>query len=161
MELSDAFGNERRSLEAIIRRLSGTQMDRKITDNWTVKDILGHLAAYHEVERLALAAGLGRGREEPVFFESIQPWNEEQYQQRRERSPSRIIAEFEENSARYLSLIKSLHEEDLIKRIRLPWGGTGTVHEMIVEGLDHTREHRKMLEETLGQTSSGGSWSAV
>ncbi len=156
IELSDLVGAERRAMEALLRSISSEQMRQKIAGEWTVKDVLGHIAAYDEVQRKALAAGIGRGKEEPVYFGDYQPWNEEQYALRVKRTPGQITAELHENSARYLSLIKSLHEEDLIKQIRFPWGDQGTVHELIVEGLDHTREHREQIAAALGKPTAGG-----
>ncbi len=150
-ELSEAVGTEHQALDAILRRLSSEQMRQKVAGDWTVKDILGHIAAYEGVQRVDLAAGLGRGKEEPVYFDNFQPWNEQQYALRRDWTPGRITAELHENGARYLSLIKSLHEEDLIKQIRYPWGERGTVHQMIVEGLDHVREHREQIAAAVGQ----------
>ena len=156
IELSDAVGAEHRALDAILRRLSSEQMRQKVAGTWTVKDVIGHIAAYEGVQRIDLAAGLGRGKEQPVYFDSYETWNEEQYNVRRDWTPGRVTAELHENSARYLSLIKSLHEEDLIKHIRFPWGGQGTVHQMIVEGLDHAREHREQLAAAVGQTAYTG-----
>ena len=151
VELADAMGSEHRAIDAILRRLSSEQMRQKIEGDWTVKDVLGHIGAYEGVQRLALAAGVGRAKEPPVYFDNFQPWNDEQYALRKDWTPGRITAELHENAARYLSLIKSLHEEDLIKQIRYPWGSQGTVHQMIVEGLDHTREHREQLAGLVGQ----------
>ena len=165
MELAEAVGAEKRALDALIRRISTEQFRQPVTgeqglpyegetrrlgSEWTVKDVLGHIAAYAEAERRALAAGVGRAREEAVYFDRIQPWNEQQYELRRERTPGRIVAEVQETTARYLSLIKSLHEEDLIKTIRFPWNEQGTVHELIVDGLKHQREHREELAAALG-----------
>ncbi len=174
-ELADALGTEKRALDAILRRLSGSQYEAPVggastikdvpeapvtytgdtvklpvAGTWTIKDVLGHIAAYADAERRALASGVGRGREEPVYFEQIQAWNEEQYERRRTWRPQRIVAEIEENTARYLSLVKSLHEEDLIKQIRFPWNEQGTVHEMVMESLKHQREHRQELAAALG-----------
>ena len=150
VELSDAVGAEKRALDALVRKLGGEQFRQRVTGEWTVKDVLGHIAAYLEVERLALAAGVGRGREPAVYFDHFEPWNRQQYELRKDRTPGRIVAELQENSARYLALVKSLHEEDLIKQIRFPWDEKGTVHELIVEGLDHRREHREELAAALG-----------
>ncbi len=148
-ELSVALGDEKRALDALVRKLGSEQYRQRVDGEWTVKDILGHLAAYLGAERLALAAGVGRGKEPAVYFDHFQPWNEQQYQLRRERTPGQIVAELQENSARFLALVKSLHEEDLIKQIRFPWNETGTVHQLIVEGLDHRREHREQLAAAL------------
>jgi uncharacterized damage-inducible protein DinB len=150
-ELADALGTEKRALDAIVRRLSVKQYEAPVAGAWTIKDMLGHIAVYADAERRALAAGVGRAREEPVYFEQIQPWNEEQYQFRHRWRPQRIVAELEENTARYLSLVKSLHEEDLIKHIRFPWNEQGTVHELVMESLKHQREHREQLTAAIDQ----------
>ena len=149
-ELAEALGTEKRAIDAILRRLSGSQYETPVGGTWTIKDVLGHIAAYADAERRALASGVGRGREEPVYFEQIQAWNEEQYERRRTWRPQRIVAEVEENTARYLSLVKSLYEEDLIKQIRFPWNEQGTVHELVMESLKHQREHRQELAAALG-----------
>jgi uncharacterized damage-inducible protein DinB len=173
-ELSDVVGTEKRALDAIIRRLStadyrqpiiqlkpdeeaeGRRLDaneqfrQPVSGTWTVKDVLGHIAAYSDAERRALAAGVGRKREEPVYFDQFLAWNEEQYEVRRKRTPRQIVAELQENTARFLSLVKSLHEEDLIKTIRYPWNEQGTVHAFVLDALRHHREHREELERVLG-----------
>lgn len=150
IELADALSAEKRALDAIIRRLSSTQYEMPAEGTWTVKDVLGHIAASADAERRALATGVGRAREEPIYFDQNQLWNEQQYERRRTWRPGRIVSEVEENTARYLSLVKSLYEEDLIKQIRFPWDERGTVHELIVEGLNHQREHREQLGKVIG-----------
>ena len=105
---------------------------------------------HSSVERLALAAGVGRSKEPPVYFDHYQPWNEQQYERRREWTSGRVLAELQEQSARYLALVKSLHEEDLNRPIRFPWDEQGTVHALVVEGLKHRGEHREQLAAALG-----------
>jgi hypothetical protein len=150
-ELADLVGAERRALEALLRRVSSEQWRQPATGTWLAKDVLGHIAAYADAERRALAAGVGRAREEATYFDNIQAWNEQQYELRKKRTPGQIIAEVQENTARYLSLVKSLHEEDLNKTIRFPWGEQGTVHAMVKEGIGHLRSHREQLEQALAR----------
>lgn len=152
IELSEAVGAENRAVAALLRKMGSEQVRQTVQGTWTVKDVLGHIAAYLEAERLALAAGVGKARETPIYFDEFLKWNEEQYELRRNWTPGRVIAEVEENSARYLSLVKSLHEEDLIKQVRFPWNETGTVHALVVEGLKHRQRHREALAEALGIT---------
>ncbi|HSH80599.1 MAG TPA: DinB family protein [Herpetosiphonaceae bacterium] len=150
IELSEAVGAENRAFATLLRKIGSEQMRAPVDGKLTTKDILGHVAAYLEAERLALASGTGRAREAPIYFDDYQKWHEEEYDRRRGWTPGRIMAEVEENSARYLSLVKSLHEEDLIKQVRFPWNETGTVHALILEGLKHRREHREELAAALG-----------
>jgi hypothetical protein len=147
-ELGDAVGNENRALNALVRGIGGSQFDRTVAGSWTVKDMLGHIAAYLEAERVALAAALGKSKESPpdVPFDT---WKQQQYEARRTRSSPRILAELQENSARYLSLVKSLFEEDLARQIAFPWGERGTVHAMIVNGLQHRTADREEIEAAL------------
>ena len=152
-ELVDAVGDETRALNAVVRKIGSEQFRKPIAGSWTVKDVLGHIAAYLEAERLALAAGVGRSKEPPIYFEENQSWNEQQWELRRDRTPGRILSELQENSARYLALVKSLHEEDLNRTIHFPWNEQGTVHALVVEGLDHRREHREALATALGATA--------
>ena len=150
-ELADMVGAENRALDALVRKLKGDQFRQPVTRERTVKDVLGHIAAYLEVERLALAAGIGRAREQPVYFDDVQTWNQQQYELRRDYTAGRIVGELQENAARYVALVKSLHEEELNKPIRFPWQETGTVHALVVEGVRHRREHREELAAALGQ----------
>ena len=152
IELADAVGAENRAVNSLIRKIGSEQFRQTVAGDWTVKDHLGHIAAYLEAERLALGAGVGRAREQPVYFDDLEVWNVQQAEARKNRTPSRILAELEENSARYLSLVKSLHEEDLIRTVRFPWNEQGTVHALILEGLRHRRAHREQLERALGLT---------
>lgn len=147
-ELGDAVGNENRVLNALVRGIGGSQFDRVVAGSWTVKDMLGHIAAYLEAERVTLATGLGKSQER-VPDEAFDVWKQQQYEARRSRSAPRILAELQENSARYLSLVKSLYEEDLARQIQFPWGGRGTVHAMIVDGLEHRSADRAGIEAVL------------
>lgn len=142
---------QKRALDAIIRRLKPTHYEIPADGTWTVKDVLGHIAAYADAERRAVAVGLGRSRDEPRYFDEFLPWNDEQFQRRRTWRSQRIVSEVEETAARYLSLVKSLYEEDLSKQIRFPWNEQGTVHALIVSGLEHQREHRAQLAAVLEQ----------
>ncbi len=169
-ELSEMVGAEKRALDAIVRKLSTEQFRRPANDKpdvpyegetlrldqteqgrqpapgeWTIRDVLGHIAAYADAQRRSLAAGTGRSREDVISFEHFQAWNEQQYELRRRRTPSQIVAELQENTARFLSLVKSLHEEDLIKTMQYPWPEQGTVHAFILECMEHQRGHREKL----------------
>jgi len=174
-ELSEMVGAEKRALDGIVRKLSTEQLRRPASDTpdvpyegktlpldqadqgrepaageWTIKDVLGHVAAYADAQRRALAAGTGRGHEDVISFEQYQAWNEQQYELRRRRTPSQIVAELQENTARFLSLVKSLHEEDLIKTMQYPWPKQGTVHAFILECMEHQRGHREKLGKLVG-----------
>src|SRR3712207_4237399 len=106
IELSEAVGAENRAFATLLRKIGSGQMRAPVDGKLTTKDILGHVAAYLEAERLALAAGTGRAREEPIYFDDYQKWHEEQYERRRSWTPGRIVSDLEEHSARYLSLVK-------------------------------------------------------
>ncbi len=147
-ELSDAIGDENRAVNALTRSLSGSQFDRIVTGAWTVKDVLGHIAAYLEADRVALAAAMKKSKE-PAPSMPYDTWMQEAYERRRSRSSPRILAELQENNARYLSLLKGLYEEDLARQVEWSWGEQGTIHAAIVRGLEHRRKDREAVEAVL------------
>ena len=46
IELSDAVGAENRALTALLRRINSSQFRQPVAGTWTVKDVLGLIAAY-------------------------------------------------------------------------------------------------------------------
>lgn len=99
--------------------------DQPVTDDWTIKDILGHLVSWNQEFRANIAMIL-QG-EHPGYHHEISEedefgaWNQQWVAQKRDWPLERILAEVEQDYQQAVDLIMGLKPEDYPKRGVTPW----------------------------------------
>ncbi len=116
----------RARLLAIVDGLDeATLCGETVVDDWTVKDIFGHLVTWNEEFRADIAvilAGRHPGYERQISGrDDFAAWNEAQIAARRDRTWARVLADFERDIAEARQLIGALRPADLRRRGVTPW----------------------------------------
>ena len=99
---------------------------------WRVQDLIGHLAAW-EREALAALQCLTEGDRYDCVADR-QRFNEEHHARRRDFDPAQLRMDWGMARRELLFVLREVPEEKLDAPLPLPWGGEGTVSE-VVEGL--------------------------
>ncbi len=132
----------RAELNAAISDLSEDQMSQDlVTSEWTVKDILAHLAAWQSETRLVLlrtAAGEDVG---PIINESVEEWNAARVNERRRLPLVDVMQEFNAVYDELMATLSSFPDE------KVPLGPAGWDETAQLWWLtDHDREHVEAIE---------------
>lgn len=100
-------------------------------DDWSVHDLIAHLAEWHAMFFRWYDDGLA-GRT-PAMPAPGYKWNEtprlnhDIWERHRDRRPATVRAEFERGYRRVLALVEKLSEQDLLRPGRFPWTGKSSL----------------------------------
>lgn len=138
----------RAEIEGVIAEVGPARMEQPGSfDEWTFKDVLGHLTGWRWITAARLEAALRH--EEPVY-----PWpahlNEDDhtdeinqwfYETNRDKPVAVVVRESRETFERVERAIELLPEDDLLQSGRFPWLGDYVLGPAVVSGtLDHYHE---------------------
>ncbi len=113
-ELLQEIGVERRRLDAILDQLTRRQMTQRgaTLAGWSVKDILGHVVGWQQMNLDWYAAGLrGETPEMPapgLTWRDIRQLNERIYRQHQRRSLQAVLADYHALHRKMLELIEQV-----------------------------------------------------
>jgi hypothetical protein len=139
----------RAELLAAIGGLDETALDRKgVVGDWSVKNVLAHIAAWEAWVVQALPARMTTGTTPEDFqqrAENEDRFNAEEVAEREELTPDEQLMELERTRAELLAYLRGLDSAELARR--QPWDSwEGTLPEYLLEALrDHEAEHVEVL----------------
>ncbi len=120
---------ERRILDELLAQLTARQMTRPgaTLAGWSVKDILGHLIGWQELNLRWYEAGTrGETPEVPapgLTWRNIHELNDRIYRKHHRRSLKAVVADYNSFHRKMLDLIDEVPDLDLIKIGRFKWAG--------------------------------------
>lgn len=123
---------------------------RLVCGEWTLKDLLGHVADWEwvGVEGLRqMAAGRSLDIE---YIADIDAWNQRHAEVRRDQPWKEVWADLHAAREALLEPLESIDEADLSRSLRFPWGPEGTAYQWVSVFLAHDREHAQGLREEMG-----------
>ena len=118
---------------------------------WSVKDLLGHIAAWER--EIRLVAQKTAEEDAPRFDYQIDPsdewreWNAREVEKRRDLSLSDILEELAAEHEEFEEMVGGLSEEQLSRKAITPWEWQTTVEEVIRAQYQHERGHTKSILE--------------
>lgn len=136
----------RTELEAALSGVPASDLDRPgALGDWSVRDILVHLAGWDRASRQALARVISE--DDPVFerYQGTEwdwrEWNERFLAERPGVTAGQALSELKSDREALLALISPLSDRQLQRRARLPWDFNLSVAEVLAVQVDHDREH--------------------
>ena len=144
-ELLEAIQKERAAFEAAWAGLTPEQMTAPgVMGEWSVKDILGHIAMW-EARLVTILYANERGVPPKMLRgqAEVDKVNAESYAEQRERPLDRVLADFHAVHAQLLKRLDKLTDRDLSDPQRFKWM-EGEPLEKLVAGdtFEHYAEHR-------------------
>lgn len=143
-----------------------------VMDDWTIKDILGHIVSWNEEFRANIAMIL-RG-EHPGYDHEInqednfREWNRQWIREKRSISLDQVLADVERDYQEAVELIERLTAEEYRKRGVTPWKAaaakrpgeltkedTDTVEALVTYHWRHMNEHIRAIEAWRKKRGSG------
>jgi hypothetical protein len=137
-EVSDGFDK----LLAAVEGLDDRAMTTKFYGDWTVKDILAHIAGWHHTMTDAMER-MTRGEKptpEGVDYSDSDAWNARFASAMAPQSPATVVADLRQSFANYLRAAQAVPEDR--------YGEGKTVNRLLEgSGSGHYREHLPAIQE--------------
>jgi hypothetical protein len=126
---------------------SEERASRPMCGEWTLKDVLGHMADWEwlGVKGLRLMAAGDAPLVEQIA--DVDTWNRDHAQARREQSWKKVWNDLHEARRALLEVLGKLSQADLARSFPSPWGPEITPYGWVRVYLSHDREHAKGLRE--------------
>ena len=135
----------------MIAHLDEIDGNRKIYPLWTVREIIAHLSGWDDATIAFIKAIVAGNEPATPAARGIDVYNAETVATREGLDYDHVYREYIETRRILLDLIRMLPEEKVTQRFVLPWGGEGTLLDMVDIFAPHEEEHaedvRKIIEE--------------
>lgn len=133
----------------MISHLEEIDKNRKIYPLWTIREILAHLSGWDDAT-IAFIRALQEDREPATpAARGIDVYNAESVFTREGLDYDHIYREYIETRRVLLALIRDLPEELVVKPYTLPWGGTGTLVDIVNIWGPHELEHAEDVHQLM------------
>ncbi len=116
-------------------------------DKWSVKDLLGHIAAWDEETLRVVQAFIMQTN--PLYSYSISDrnefatWNAEQAALRKDYTLDQIRRELENSRRDLIQVIEGVTDQVLMRSKVTPWGKPRTGLELLDDAVEHDLEHSR------------------
>ncbi|MEN8172087.1 MAG: DinB family protein [Chloroflexota bacterium] len=156
-ELIKTIKAERARLEDIVSTLTDDQMTQTdAKDDWSIKDILAHIAAWEDlaVDRLT-AAITGTSTTNPLIqnWDDVHAFNAACYQENKSKTLTEVLKNFQNTYQRFLSIVNTLDDNFIAEALPFDWADGMTAFELIAaNSYWHYQEHREVLEKWLNNS---------
>jgi hypothetical protein len=139
-----------RSRAEMIVHLDEIDLNRKIYPLWTVREILAHLSGWDDAT-IAFIRTILEGKEPGLTLaaQGIDVYNAESVATREGLDYDHIQREYLETRKVLLNLIRQVPEELVSKAYVLPWGGYGSLVDMVDIFAPHEVEHAKDVHKLI------------
>lgn len=135
----------------MIEHLDEIDKNRKIYPLWTVREIIAHLSGWDDAAIAFIRSLVAEKEPATPAARGIDVYNSETVATREGLSYDHIYREYIETRKVLLELIRTMPEDKVTQIFTLPWGGEGTLVDMVDIFEPHEEEHaedvRKIIEE--------------
>lgn len=123
-----------------------------VCGEWTLKDLLGHLADWERfgVDGVRLIAGGQAPEVEEVT--DIDGWNAQHVEARREQPCSHVRVDVDATRETLLMELDGLGEREMTRVYPFPWGVRGTAYDWLCVFLEHDRGHAEDLRRVVPES---------
>lgn len=147
-DLIQHFENSRAKM---IAHLNEIDKNRKVYPLWTIREILAHLSGWDDATIAFIRAIIAGEAPATPAMRGIDVYNTETVATREGLSYDHIYREYIETRKVLLDLIRAMPEEKITQKFILPWGGEGSLMDIVNIFGPHEGEHaedvRKLMEE--------------
>lgn len=155
-ELIRAMRDAHRRVADAIEHVPDERLLEPVMDGWTGKDLLAHLAWWHDHSAMVIDA-LRAGRrpyDENDPANATDAVNERTHREHLDDPPALARRAFDESFARLLAALEPVTDEELFADDRWPWLGGEALAEMILwDSSRHYEGHRDPLRRLSAERS--------
>lgn len=119
----------------------------QIEGTWTIKDLVGHLAAWSNL-LLDQIEALVENNAEKIHLVDIDRWNEAQVSARKEWRAAEVRREWDQSMMRARRIVNSLSQKNLSHRAVVPWTKElVSVEDLLNLWILHLTQHQEAWKE--------------
>jgi hypothetical protein len=145
-ELIRILENSRAQMTAHLQEID---RNRKIYPLWTVREILAHLSGWDDAI-IAFLQSIQAGKEPATpAARGMDVYNAETVATREGLSYDHIYREYLQTRENLLQLIRQMPEEQVTQAYTLPWGGSGSLEDIVKIFGPHEIEHAQDVAKLL------------
>jgi hypothetical protein len=137
------------SRAGMIAHLDEIDKNRKIYPLWTIREILAHLSGWDDATIAYIRALQTGGEPATPAARGIDVYNAESVHTREGLDYDHIYREYIETRRVLLDLIRQMPEELVVQTYTLPWGGPGTLVDIISMWGPHEEEHAEDVHKLM------------
>ena len=148
--------------DTLVSGMSQTRLlAQQLPENWSIKDVVAHLAMWQKRSIARLEAGLQNSEPHyPDWPSEFDPEEEGQphalnawlYEQRRDTPWPDVYREWHDGFAHLLRLAEATPPDILADKTRFAWLGGYALDDVLAGTFDHHREHKEYLKPVLAQS---------
>src|SRR5574342_558759 len=148
-------------LAAIDNIPTATLESEKVTDEWTIKDLLGHMAMWMNVANKFIADYRATGAPKSLGLKddaALAAYNARGWEERRELPLAQVRDEFDAAYRELIARTETLADAELTEVLPPPWGDGDTLESLIaINSYTHNPEHTEQVKKWRSlQSSSPG-----
>jgi hypothetical protein len=128
---------------------AGAEATLHITGNWTLKDVLGHIADWHMTVANAAEDALAGNPLTEVQFSLIQEWNEEHAAERTNDSWDKVKADYHQSWQRVIGALARIGEADFPREAAMGERGPIALYPWMFIAAHHEDEHAGFLSQWI------------
>ncbi len=126
---------------------------RSIYPDWTIKEVLAHIAGWDDASAASLRAhALGNEPATPAA-RGIDYYNAESVSTRETLDYDHVVKEWEMAREELKAAINDMPPDKLNQSMLFPWGDTGTIAQLVAIFAGHEKEHAKEIRELVEQAN--------
>lgn len=145
IEILEALERDRSRLFNLLEGIPDDALvTQPVVDSWTVKDLVGHMALWHQVAIQFIADFVRDGVPKSLGLKddaAINAYNAQGAAERRDWSLARAREELDASYRSLTSAIGQLRDDDLHAPLPDPWQGATLERLIAINSYDHNPEH--------------------
>lgn len=122
---------------------------RRVCGEWTLKDVVGHLADWERVGVEGLTDMAAGRRPHCQHVADIDSWNRAHAAARRSDPWEDVWSDLHRVREKLASVLEGMSEEALARSYHFPWGPHGTAYKWVHVFVSHDREHAEDLRTAM------------
>ncbi|HEX9106464.1 MAG TPA: ClbS/DfsB family four-helix bundle protein [Longimicrobiales bacterium] len=161
-EILQRLGAERARLEATIASIDAvTMVQPGVVGEWSVKDVLAHLAEWEARMLVWLEAARSgasvAGPEEGLTWSDLAGFNRRIYSAHREEPLEHVLASFKAEHGRFMDMVQAMPADEMLERGRYALTAPNALYDWLVQYAQHDAWGSRRIREWLARQEGAGS----
>lgn len=119
---------------------------RPVCGEWTLHDILGHVADWERLGTQGLRHMAAGQQPEVEHVTDLDAWNESHVANRRDQPWEMVWQDLQDTGRAFVDALEGMDEETVNRPFTTPWGARGTPYQWVLVYIDHDRAHASNLQ---------------
>lgn len=145
-ELIERYERARAEMRVLLDHID---RNRKLYPLWTIREILAHISGWDDAIIASLRSHIAGDVPEITAPRGIDDYNARTVETREGLGYDLILREYEATRETLKQILREMPEEKFAAPFVLPWGGTGTIAEVIADFAEHEHVHAQEIKEII------------